>query len=476
MSNTAILIGNSDYRSLNNLPCCHDDLLAMKGLLEATGKHAAIEIIEDADADGLKSRIRTAIDNIQSSEELFFYFTGHGCQQDDEFYYCATDFNPKRPNETGLSTGELHTLLRLANADLVVKVIDACNSGTLLVKADGPFQANQNHGFKNLIQISSCLQSQNSLIGEPLSVFTEKFRAAALRKTAGTVYYTDIVNTLRDEFIQNDDQTPFFVSQATGREQFVDDAKRLDDLRAQLAKPSGSNPQSQPGDLQTPQAHPPTLRTLLEVAESNVATPDIIHSFVNTFFDNLTQTVSNTEYTDFFDLKIAEHADFSEPTTEAFIIRVLSRQTRPDEFVTATISRERTRTPFDRLGTSVLLGVFGDDQRYREVYDLELNCKMQRVQLKITLTPKYHSLKQLVIVVTCAPSLQNCYIFEIGTQHSLTDFGEYSVEGNEIVRRWYKFKWSDNTDGVVTKITAKVDEIVRGHLEHTEQQLTKEET
>ena len=370
----------------------------------------------------------------------------------------------------------MHTLLRLADADLVVKVIDACNSGTLLVKADGTFQSTQKQGFKNLIQISSCRQSQNSLTGEPLSVFTNKFRAAALRKKAGTVYYTDIVNTLRDEFIQNDDQTPFFVFQVTGREQFVDDAKRLDDLRAQLAKPSGSNPQSQPGDLQTPQAQPPNLHTLLEVAESNVATPDKIHSFVNTFFDNLSQTVSNTEYTDFFDLKVAEHADFSEPTTEAFTIRVLSRQTRPDEFVTATISRERTRTPFDGLGTSVLSGVFGDDQRYREVYDLELNCKMQRVQLKITLTPKYHSLKQLVIVVTCAPSLQNCYVFEIGTQHSLTDFGEYSVEGNEIVCRWYKFKWSDNTDGVVIKITAKLDEIVRGHLEHTEQQLTKEET
>jgi hypothetical protein len=47
-------------------------------------------------------------------------------------------------------------------------------------------------------------------------------------KTEGVVFYTDIINTLRDEFIDNNLQTPFFVSQHTGREQFVDDAKRLD--------------------------------------------------------------------------------------------------------------------------------------------------------------------------------------------------------------------------------------------------------
>ena len=99
---------------------------------------------------------------------------------------------------------------------------------------------------------------------------------------------------------------------------------------------------------------------------------------------------------------------------------------------------------------------------------------MQRAQLKMTLTPKYFSLKQLVTVVTCAPSLQNCYVFEIGSQHSLTDFGEFDVEGHEGVRRWYKFQWSENTDGVVAKITSKLDEIVQEHLERTEQRLTKE--
>ena len=205
MPNLAILIGNSNYNSLHPLICCRDDVLAMKALLVATEKYHDIEVIENAEADDLKTRIRGVIDRAQSPTELFFYYTWHGYQLEDEFYYCATNFDAKRPNETGISTTELHTLLRLAEADLVVKVIDACNSGSLLVKADLIIPQHK-HGFKNLIQISSCLDSQNSLTGNPLSLFTEKFRAAVLRKEEGVVFYTDVISALRDEFIDNNSQ------------------------------------------------------------------------------------------------------------------------------------------------------------------------------------------------------------------------------------------------------------------------------
>ena len=74
MAKVAVLIGNSQYRSLQTLSCCQNDLNAMKELLEATDKFSHISVIEDADADDLKSRIRDAIANGKSSEELFFYF------------------------------------------------------------------------------------------------------------------------------------------------------------------------------------------------------------------------------------------------------------------------------------------------------------------------------------------------------------------------------------------------------------------
>ncbi len=469
MSNTAVLVGNSDYDSLSTLSCCHDDLVAMKELLEATGKYSETKIIENDNADALKNKMRAAIDKNQSTGELFFYFTGHGCQQED-FYYCATNFNPKRPNETGLSNSELHTLLRLANADVVVKVIDACNSGTSLIKADSEFISNEKHGFKNLIQISSCLESQNSLIGEPLSIFTEKFRDSALRKKEGTVYYTDIVNTLRDEFIQNNEQTPFFVSQGTGREHFVDDAKRLEALRAKLAEQTESSIEQESETQQTSQTAP-NLQTLLAETERNIATREKIISFVNTFFDDLLEKVSNDEFSDFFDLNIVEHSDFEEETAKIFITTVLSKENRSDKFVTATIRKEYTGRREHRNSLESIFDIFGDNRTYRNIYTLLLNCEMERVQLKITLTPKYHSLKQLVLVISCAPSLENCYVFEIGSQHNLEDFGKFCVEGDEVVRRWYKFDWSANTNNVVEKITSKLYDLVQEHLESTQQRL-----
>ena len=228
MANLAILIGNSEYETLSKLPCCEADVLAIKELTEATEKFASIELILNSTSSQLKDRIRQAFVNHKPIGEVFLYFTGHGFLHDAEFFFCATNVDSKRPNETGLSNSDLHTILRSLNADLVVNVIDACNSGTLLVKSDRSFLPTGKHGFKNIIQMASCLDSQNALTGNPLSVFTEKFRAAALRKTEGVVYYTDIIDALCDEFLDSDSQTPHFVSQGTGREQFVETARRFD--------------------------------------------------------------------------------------------------------------------------------------------------------------------------------------------------------------------------------------------------------
>ena len=470
MGKAAILIGNTQYQSLQDLPCCQNDVEAMKELLAATAKFPTISVITDAAADDMKEGIRAVVDVGTAIDELFFYFTGHGYQHEDDFFLCATDFHRSNPNSTGLSTDELHVLLREASADLVVKVIDSCNSGKLLVKADSSFQAPQAK-FNNLIQISSCRENQDSLAGEPLSVFTGKFREAALRKPDGPVYYMDIVNSLRDTFIQNNEQTPFFVFQVTGRETFVDDAHRLDALRNQVMANAHVSAVAESGQ-QPPAA--PGIRQLLEVAEQGVATPERIEAFVDGFFDTLIREVSDDEFSQFYDLDVVEHSDFIEPTAEGFIIRLLSRQERFDEFVTASIKKERVQGRLGLLGTAGLLGMFPGDQRFREVYDLELNCRMKRAQLKFTFVPRYHSLKKLVAVVTCAPSLHLCYILELGTQHKLTDFNEFGIEGKEIVRRWYKLTWTDNVDGVVAKITSRLHQVVKEHLEETEQRLAGE--
>jgi hypothetical protein len=465
LANVAILIGNTEYQTLGNLSCCRDDVFAIKELLEATEKFGSVELLLNKDASQLKESIRAAIDANQSTEEIFFYFTGHGFQREGEFFFCATNFDSKRPNETGLSNSELHILLRSPEANLVVKVVDACSSGFPLVKSNDLFLPTNKQGFKNLIQITSCLDSQNALTGDPLSPFTEKFRAAALHKTDGAVYYTDIIDNLRDEFLDNNNQTPHFVSQGTGREQFVENAKRLDGLRAKLSAQSNAAPSV---NVASAAQSLPSALDILQRAENKFAKKDLAQAFVSRLFDKLSEKASSDDsFGQYFSSEVAVHPDFREDTARAFIISILSREKRPDNFVTAEISQEhRRRDPFGLSSglSSAALMLFDRDEAFAH-YDLHLNCELGKAQLRITLTPKFIALKRFVLVVSCAPSLEVCYIMEILTQHSLRDWGVFDTEGVEVVRRWYKMGWTDSCGGLVDKICGKLDEIVEASVD-----------
>lgn len=462
MANVAILVGNTNYQRLNPLVCCGEDLIAIKELIDATGKFEAVDLLLNCESSQLKDRIRAEIDRHATIEEIFFYFTGHGYEHEAEFYFCATNFDARRPNETGLSNSDLHTLLRSTEAELVVKVIDACSSGSLLIKSDGSFLPSTKQGFRNLIQFGSCLDSQSSLAGDPLSLFTDKFRTAALRKTEGAVYYTDIIDALRDEFIDNNTQTPHFVQQGTGREQFVENAKRLDELRAKLASPTIDPDHST--EL-VPVVEPAlTPLAILERAEQKFANKDRAQTFIADLFGEISAKVADDgPFRDLFTSEVILHPDFREPTTRSFIIRALNGEKRPDNFVTAEITYEqRKRDPF---GLARLNALWMNPDDAVAHYELRLNCSLDQAQLKLTLVPKFISLKMFVLVITCAPSLGTCYVFEMLTQHSLQDWGIFDAEGSEVVRRWYKKQWTDNPNGLVDTIFNKLNEVIQTSID-----------
>jgi hypothetical protein len=113
-----------------------------------------------------------------------------------------------------------------------------------------------------------------------------------------------------------------------------------------------------------------------------------------------------------------------------------------------------------------------DDEAFVETWDLDLNCTMARTQLRISFTPKFVNLQQIILVVSCAPSLDHCYIFEIATQHMLEDFSRYSITGPEASRRWWKLSWTKNPDGVAKQISDKLAETVQQQLESAEKRLS----
>jgi hypothetical protein len=200
-------------------------------------------------------------------------------------------------------------------------------------------------------------------------------------------------------------------------------------------------------------------------------TPELMSRFVASFFDSLIKTLSGGDFGEFYGHDVIEHSRFEEQSAQRFIIGVLQKEKRADNFVTAHYSRKlRNSNP--------LAAAFHylDDDAYVDTWNLGLNCAMERAQLKITLTPKFNNLQRIVLVVTCAPSLDLCYIFEITTQHILQDFGKFDTGGKELSRRWWKLTWTASTEGVVQQIAAKFDEAMRKQLEDAEMRLSKEST
>ncbi|MGD9830015.1 MAG: hypothetical protein AB7U66_14920 [Hyphomicrobiaceae bacterium] len=316
------------------------------------------------------------------------------------------------------------------------------------------------------MRIASCLDSQTSITGDPLSFFTHKFRSAALRKTKGVVYYTDIINTLRDEFSDNNVQTPHFSFQATGRERFVDDASKLNELRLALEKAEGVELAAVIGASDG--ASPPTLVERLRAADAKVVTPQILKTFVDDLFHDVKERISEGEFSDLFDIELVEHANYQEPTAKKFIIQSLSNERRADNFVTATYQRVmKKRGLLAGLAFDALMGSDAYDEEWR----LSLNCEMARAQVRITLTPRSINLQRIVLVVSCVPSLDRCYVFEVVTQHRLHDFAKFDAEGIEVSRRWWKLNWFKSKHGVADQIAKALSGAVQEHLVEAEKRL-----
>jgi Caspase domain len=302
LNNIAILIANASYQSMPQLDCCREDLAAMTKLIESTGRFGSIHPIINANADLIRSTIRGALANATEVDEIFFYYSGHGEIVGSEFFFCGTDFANAHPHKTGVSHDALHGLLRSSSPGLLVKIVDACSSGTLLVKSDIPFLPTSKDGFKNVIQMASSLNSQSSLTGHPLSEFTQAFCNACIQKIDGTIYYGDIANSIKDAFLNHETQTLHFVTQGTGLEVFVENADRLSAFRSSYEEkwsPPAAKKEHQT-ILTAGDGASSNGTKLLLAAEQKIATPEIADRFICGLFDRIHKNLVERDFDDYF--------------------------------------------------------------------------------------------------------------------------------------------------------------------------------
>lgn len=230
----AFVVSVPVYDSLPDLPGCVGDGQAISELLKATGRFEEIVVL---DSDVTSAKLRDALhkfaDDYDDDEigEMFLYFSGHGLLTED-FIYCTKDFQTSGPRNTSLPNSELDEILRSMGPELAVKIVDSCQSGKRLIKEPVAFEsairkAVEAKGFKNYIHFASCLDDQSSFATARISDFTREFITGVGAQETNDVLYRYIQNHLVDVFQDNDDQSPFFITQVTGREVFAANSAEL---------------------------------------------------------------------------------------------------------------------------------------------------------------------------------------------------------------------------------------------------------
>ncbi|GGF23240.1 caspase family protein [Flavobacterium limi] len=263
--NIAIILAVSKYNnSANNLPASKKDGDIISGILHSTKKYDKILTINNNESS---SETKELLSNffIENKgikiEELFFYYSGHGEFTNDEFYYLLSDFDLKRKNQTSLQNNEVDDLIRTLNPNIVVKVIDACQSGTSYIKESDVLTKYFNEtkkGFNKCYFLNSSLSNQSSYQDDNLSFFTYSFVQSLKDHPSSEIRYKDIIDFILDDFQGNEEQTPFFVIQAELTEKFC---ALNEDLKNYLVNFQIENKSSSKEDKKNP--------TLLELVRSN---------------------------------------------------------------------------------------------------------------------------------------------------------------------------------------------------------------
>ena len=325
----AIIIGISEYVNARPLKGCKVDADSIRKLLDATSKYDDILQIEgNVDANELYDKLPLFIKKYKGEkiDEVFFYYSGHGSVFNEEFVYVASDYRSDKPNTTTLKNDDVDNLLKSLNANIVVKIIDACHSGTQYVKDVDliPKYINKNKGeFANCYFMFSSRNDQTSAATvSSLSVFTRSFIQAVKSCALGDVKYNNIENFIADDFIANPDQKPQFVNQADMTEVFCIKDATLDgvlDSLLQVKKP-GPTPNSKPADTDSP------LVRAIKQDSLSYKTEEQIYEILEESKESISKMKHDKDLFELFDVDLSFNTDLYGFTKKSEIGEWLSKR------------------------------------------------------------------------------------------------------------------------------------------------------
>jgi uncharacterized caspase-like protein len=148
----AVLIGAAKYEKWPQLRYTVNDCEQLQQTLTERGGFAPwqLTMITD-DSQFLKPTRKDVMEQLQNvlgrvgpDDEVLVFFSGHGCQDDQERLYLATlDCDPDNPAETGVPILWLREQLAACRAKFKLLVLDACHAGSEKGEGDKGVAAQQ---------------------------------------------------------------------------------------------------------------------------------------------------------------------------------------------------------------------------------------------------------------------------------------------------------------------------------------------
>jgi len=134
---TALVIGNSRYRQLQQLDACKNDAEVMAATFQKIGipLHGGKPLF-DLTADQMDAAVSSFARSLGRDSEAFFYFTGHGAQIGGSNYLLPVNYDAQYENQArrqAISLDAILETLEKTESRLRVVILDACRDpGNLL--------------------------------------------------------------------------------------------------------------------------------------------------------------------------------------------------------------------------------------------------------------------------------------------------------------------------------------------------------
>ncbi|MCU7548135.1 caspase family protein [Chitinophagaceae bacterium LB-8] len=457
--NLAIIIGVAEYKDKrNNLPGCANDTAAIHNTITKTEKFDSTLILN---ANEESAKVKDELTNFvsvnkgQKIDEIFFYYTGHGEFYNNEFYYLLSDFDPSKRKQTSLQNMEIDTLLKTLSPKLVIKVIDACQSGTSYIKesdAIAKYFDSSKQTFNKCYFLNSSLNTQSSFQNDEMSFFTKSFIDSIQLHKTDEIRYKDIIDFISDEFENNGDQTPFFVIQAELTERFCTIKPQLREyLKSLSAKPAPAPSASKA----------PNIADMVKSEAKEFSTKEEAITLLETIRSVVSQLELAPELNELYELKVSVIEEIKNVPSRITIGKWLKEN--PNAFFakpTHTRVYDDPNEVFSALSNQIRLRSQVQEEKPAKYeldgYDLKIDVPFKG--LSIIANSKYPNINSYNLVIVFLLSKKAIRFFYFHASYIEESWDNRKLNYKEIEWKTVEFKITDK-DSVIEGVKAIFTEL-----------------